>query len=127
MRFRFHDRALKKAAKYARRIKAVMLLPGNTAPTATDATQAVSFFPNATAVFLGLLSSIGAAIFCGPGNWGVGAVPAAATQATISKAAVAGVRHVCRGISACLSTGATAQAVAAILVLRDGATGAGTI
>lgn len=54
--------------------------------------------------------------------------PAAATQATISQAAgAAGVRNVCTQISASLCTVGTAQAAAVHLVLRDGATGAGTI
>lgn len=63
-----------------------------------------------------------------PGDWAVNSTPAAATQATASRAAgAAGVRHVCTSISATLATGATAQAAAALVNLRDGATGAGTI
>jgi hypothetical protein len=63
-----------------------------------------------------------------PGDWSINNTPAAATQATASRAAgAAGVRHVCTSISATLAAGATAQSSAAILNLRDGATGAGTI
>lgn len=79
------------------------------------------------AATLALQTSTVAPCVTSPGQWAVGHTPAAATQATITRAAVAATRHVCTGISGSISTGATAQAVAAILVLRDGATGAGTI
>lgn len=61
-----------------------------------------------------------------PDEWSIQHTPAAATQATISKAAVAGFRHVCKGITATISAGATASGIVNA-VLRDGATGAGTI
>ena len=61
-----------------------------------------------------------------PTQWDVQNTPAAATQATASKAAVANMRHVCKSISASIAAGATAQTPIR-LVLRDGATGAGTI
>ena len=51
---------------------------------------------------------------------------AATVQATISRAADAGGRHVCKSITASIATGATASGVEQV-VLRDGATGAGTI
>jgi len=51
---------------------------------------------------------------------------ATAGTPTISKAAAAGVRHICSGISISVAAGATAQTPVAV-VLRDGATGAGTI
>jgi hypothetical protein len=54
--------------------------------------------------------------------------PAAATQATKTIAAAGpGIRHVLRSLVATLATGATAQAVAATVVVRDGATGVGAI
>jgi hypothetical protein len=54
--------------------------------------------------------------------------PAAATQATATKAAgTNGTRHVIDNITAVLATGATAQAAAVSVVVRDGATGAGAI
>jgi len=53
--------------------------------------------------------------------------PAAATQATISKAAgAAGVSNVATFLSYSIYTGATAQTII-VVALRDGATGAGTI
>lgn len=53
--------------------------------------------------------------------------PAAATQATTSQAAgAAGVKNVATGVGFSISTVGTAQTVLSI-VLRDGATGAGTI
>jgi hypothetical protein len=62
-----------------------------------------------------------------PDEWSLNHTPGAAAQATISRAANATLRHYCRSISWTLACGATAQAVAAIVALRDGATGAGTI
>lgn len=63
-----------------------------------------------------------------PGEWSINHTPALNTQATITRAAgAAGVRHVCRSISATL-IGLAASVEATVLVnLRDGATGAGTI
>ncbi len=52
--------------------------------------------------------------------------PAAATQATISRAADVGGRHVCRSVTVSVATGATASGIITFN-LRDGATGAGTI
>lgn len=61
-----------------------------------------------------------------PGNWSIRHVPSTATQATITKAAVAGTRHVCTSITVSVAANGTAQTP--ILVhLRDGASGAGTI
>jgi hypothetical protein len=61
------------------------------------------------------------------GEWAINHTPAANTVATISKAAVASQRHVCKSITVTL-VGLAAAAEATVLVnLRDGATGAGTI
>lgn len=60
-----------------------------------------------------------------PEMWSVNQTPAATTQATISKAAVAGVRHCCTSISFALAGVAAQPAIQ--VNLRDGATGAGTI
>jgi hypothetical protein len=61
-------------------------------------------------------------------QWAVAHTPAAATQATISQAAgAAGVRNVCTSISCTISTVGTAQTAALVFVLRDGASGAGTV
>lgn len=74
------------------------------------------------AAFLG----VGGLVTAGPGEWAIQHTPAAATQATITRAAGgAGVRHVCRSVTcSILATAAQGQI---ILNLRDGATGAGTI
>lgn len=62
-----------------------------------------------------------------PGTWTVTSFPAAATQATATRAPGGpGVRHICRGISVAIAAGATPQTPIRA-VLRDGATGAGTI
>ena len=61
-----------------------------------------------------------------PGYWSINHTPAAATQATITKAAVAGTRHVCKTITATIACAGTAQTPLAVY-LRDGATGVGTI
>lgn len=60
-------------------------------------------------------------------RWQVLSAPAAGSQATASKAAIAGVRHVADCVS--FSAGAIAAPVATVLQvnLRDGASGAGTI
>ena len=63
-------------------------------------------------------------------TWTVVHQPAAATQATASKAAGgAGVSHVCTAICATFVVGTTAAGAASQVVvnLRDGATGAGTV
>lgn len=57
-------------------------------------------------------------------KWGIQHAPAAATQATITKAARPGFRHVAKSITVAL-TGSAAGTIN--VVLRDGATGAGTI
>ena len=62
-----------------------------------------------------------------PGEWTLTHAPAAATQATATKAAgAAGVRHVLRSIQATVNAVA-AQAAPLTVVVRDGATGVGTI
>jgi len=61
------------------------------------------------------------------GNWSAQADPAAAAQATITRAAgAAGVRHICTSIHASLSGGAAASGVMKVY-LRDGAAGVGAI
>lgn len=80
-----------------------------------------------SAASLATLSSAGAQLVQGPGQWSINHTPVANTQATISRAAAAGQRHVCKSITATL-IGLAASAEATVLVnLRDGATGAGTI
>lgn len=61
-----------------------------------------------------------------PPGWAVQHSPAAATQGTIAVAAAALGRHICRHITITLG-GVGANAASIVFVLRDGATGAGTI
>jgi len=85
-------------------------------------------FRSGSAAVLSGATSLGAGLVSDPGQWSINHVPAAATQATITRAAGgAGVRHVCCSIDAALVLPATANQAAITLNLRDGATGAGTI
>jgi hypothetical protein len=59
-------------------------------------------------------------------TWAVNNLPAAATKATVSQAAVAAVRHVASFYAVCFAAGATAGPVQT-WTIRDGATGAGTV
>lgn len=80
----------------------------------------------ASAANLANQSGEGVQMVTGTGEWAITHAPAANTTATISRAAVASQRHVCKGFS--VSLNAVAAIAAPILVtLRDGATGAGTI
>ena len=60
------------------------------------------------------------------GCWSQAHTPAAAAQATTTKAAVAGTRHICNGISATIACAATPQTPITIY-LRDGASGVGAV
>lgn len=72
-------------------------------------------------------TSVGSNLNVQLSTWSVTSTPAAATQATASKAAGGGtVRHVATTITVCIAAGATAQTPIAVN-LRDGATGAGTV
>lgn len=73
-------------------------------------------------------AGIGAMLTTPPGMWSVVSTPAAGVQASASKAAgAAGVAHVCTGILITHGAIAAPVATAGQWVLRDGATGAGTI
>lgn len=74
---------------------------------------------------IGSKSSIGALLSAPPGEFAVEHRPAAATAATIGLAAVPGSRWVCRSVTASLV--ATAAQGQIDVLLRDGATGAGTV
>lgn len=83
---------------------------------------------SAASLAAALSEGAGAIIVAQQGQWSQFTNQGFALQASTSKAAGgAGVRHVCTSISAIFSTGATAQAAAIDLNLRDGATGVGTI
>lgn len=74
-----------------------------------------------------LATKIGVLAVAKIGDWSINSDPAAATQATITRAAgAAGVRHICTSIFASFSAGATAGAAVKVY-LRDGLTGAGAI
>ncbi len=80
-----------------------------------------------TAASLATLSPSAAQLVASAGEWSINHTPATNVQATISRAAVASQRHVCRSVTATL-IGLAASAEATVLVnLRDGATGAGSI
>lgn len=85
----------------------------------------------ADATFLGqkaISEADGVLVITRPGEWSQANLPGLAAQSTTTKAAGgAGVRHVCTGISCTFSTAATAQSGSMDFVLRDGATGVGTI
>lgn len=80
----------------------------------------------ASAANLANQSGANVALVSGPGEWAINHAPVAGSVATISKNAVAGQRHVCKGLS--VSVNAVANiTVPLVATLRDGATGAGTI
>jgi len=80
-----------------------------------------------SAANLAALSGLGSQIVVAPGQWTGFSDPAAAAQATVTRAAGgAGVRHICNSISASLSGGTVASGIRKVY-LRDGAAGVGTI
>lgn len=90
-----------------------------------DGTNAVTF-KTASAANASASTQNGAQEQAPVGNWGITHTPAAATQATSSKAGIASTRHVCTSISfACMVDGTKQTAIQ--VNLRDGASGAGTI
>ncbi len=78
-----------------------------------------------TQALLSTTSAVGALFVSGPGNWSITSNPAQNAQATITKAGVAGVAHVCNSISGTLS--GTAASGIVKLYLRDGVSGVGAI
>lgn len=93
--------------------------------------QNISIADPTTAAALAAVEAVGGVyalrVVHSPDAWAVNHLPAAATKATISKAAgAAGTKHVCTSLSATTSTVGTAQTVINV-ALRDGATGAGTV
>lgn len=83
---------------------------------------------NATAANVASYAGAKALLTGNIGQWSITHAPAAATQATISKGAVASTRHVCTGFIVTVAGGVSAPTAALVTFnLRDGATGAGTI
>jgi len=62
-----------------------------------------------------------------PLEWSIQHTPAAGVQATITRAASAGVKHVATAISVVLVGGAAGETGPVYVYLRDGASGLGTI
>lgn len=85
-------------------------------------------FRSASSINNNAATSVGCFLTAPIGTWIISSAPAANTQATTSKAAGGGtVRNVCTGISATVvATGASVAGPVSI-VLRDGASGAGTV
>lgn len=82
----------------------------------------------ATGAYLAQFEGANADVATTPGQWSVVHAPAANTQATASRAAKAGFRHVAQTVTATLVAGASAPTAVQVTVnLRDGATGAGTV
>lgn len=82
----------------------------------------------ASAANLALQTGDGVLMTVGTGEWAVSHDPAAATRATITKAAGgAFVRHVCRSITVSMACDNTAEVAAVKVYLRDGASGVGPI
>lgn len=69
----------------------------------------------------------GAVITTTPGSWALESSPGVGSRANLTKAAVAGQHHVCTAISFGIHTVAAPVATSVEVVLRDGATGAGTV
>lgn len=89
--------------------------------------NAPSRIHTADAASMGDTSSANALMTQAPGEWAIVHTPAANTQATITRAAAAGVRHVCKSITVSGIGLAAAAETTVIASLRDGASGAGTI
>lgn len=88
----------------------IQVLPANVASAAAQGTQPTTNVQLTT----------------DPGEWTITSSPIAATVASATRAAVAGVRHILKSINASLMAVAV-QAAPVIVVVRDGATGVGTI
>lgn len=87
----------------------ITTLPANVASAAAQSTQPVTNVQRTT----------------DPGEWTLTSSPIAATIASATRAAVAGVQHILKSINASISAVA-AQGILSVVV-RDGATGVGTI
>lgn len=81
-----------------------------------------------TAAILGGVSATGSLPTDLPGEWGITSAPAVNTQASATRAAVGGTRHIATSFSADFSAGTVAPtAIVVVAVLRDGASGVGAI
>ncbi len=83
---------------------------------------------SASAANLALQSGLGTELATGPGEWATFSNPGGAVQASASRAAAAGVRHVAKSmVGDYFATGVLAAPSVNNLVLRDGLSGVGTI
>jgi hypothetical protein len=82
---------------------------------------------SASAVNLGAQSGLGAALVAPPGEWSLFSNPAANMQATATRAASAGVRHIARMVCADILAQAAPAAIQVYVQLRDSTTGAGAV
>lgn len=98
-------------------------------PVTLTAPLPVAFAPLSSAANVAAATQPSAGIITGPGEWSLSHAPAHNNVASASKAAGTGTqRHVCTGLSVIVSAGVSAPAATVVTaVLRDGATGAGTI
>jgi hypothetical protein len=86
------------------------------------------FFRRATAAVLVAFRSEKALLAASPGEWSLTSAPVSGNQASATRAAGgAGVRHVLRSISASAGAVAAPAATVVTVVVRDGATGVGTV
>lgn len=110
----------------------VVLPPNSTGSTVGTLTtggkeyQQIQLVDATTVAQIQKVDSNGAASVTRNTDWSITHTPVAATQATISKGAVASTYHVCTSISFMVAVAGTAQTLIQVN-LRDGATGAGTI
>lgn len=89
--------------------------------------SAVAALQLVTQALLATFSADGALFVSGPGNWSVTSDPAVNTQATVTRAGVVGVSHVCTSIGLCLSNSGAAASAIVKAYLRDGASGVGAV
>lgn len=95
--------------------------------TTWDRERTASLANNIVSSTLTARNSIGVALFEKGSRFSVVSAPVAGTVASASIASEASVRHICDSIAFSGSSSGAVTAVALTLVVRDGATGAGTI
>lgn len=101
------------------------LLLGGSGTTQVPIAASLANFPASTTTTA--RNASGVAVFVKPSSWTVVSAPAANSQGSASIAAEAGVRHVADCVIWSSDAAAAVVAAAGTLVVRDGATGAGTI
>lgn len=104
-----------------------MLITGNSAPSDLDITRSATItnFPLSTT--LTARNASGVQLSVKPSSWIVTSAPSSGTVGSASIAAEAGVRHVADCVAFSADSGGAVTAAAGTFVIRDGATGAGTV